>query len=87
MSDIQTFKDELRQAGQPWSRWGIMIAGAGILALLLAQLPGVPIPFVMLGLAIPAIAVGWVLLIIAFVKRRQWARAHPIEEPVMPDLS
>jgi uncharacterized membrane protein HdeD (DUF308 family) len=81
MSEIEAFKTALNEAGQPWSRWGVRVAGAGILALLALQIiANVPYAFYALILAVGVIAVGWVLLIVAMVKRRRWAKDHPIED-------
>jgi hypothetical protein len=81
MSEVAAFRDALREAGQPWSRWGIRVAGAGILALLALQLkPDIPYALYALVLALTVIAAGWVMLIMAFVKRRRWVKAHPVED-------
>jgi polyferredoxin len=92
--ELDVFRAELRAAGQPWSRRGIWSAGAGI--ILLAALQGILLGTVQLPPAIEAaipplailslalIAVGWAFLIVAFVKRRQWSKAHPL---ILPGLS
>jgi hypothetical protein len=87
MNEAAAFRDALRAAGQPWSRWGIRVAGAGILALLALQLaPGVPYALYALVAAVSVIAVGWALLIMAVVKRRRWVKDHPIAEvPLGPE--
>lgn len=82
MSDeAAEFRAALSAAGQPWSRWGVRTAGAGILALLALQVvPHVPYPLVALIAAVGVIAVGWVMLITAVLKRRRWYRDHPITD-------
>ncbi|HXQ12904.1 MAG TPA: hypothetical protein VN805_18085 [Caulobacteraceae bacterium] len=93
--DIETFRAALRAAGQPWSRRGIAFAGAGI--VLLALLQGVLLGFVRLppaiaasalplgGVSLVLIAVGWVFLIVAVVKRRRWAKTHDLSMPSLSD--
>jgi hypothetical protein len=84
--ELEAFKDELREAGQPWSRNGVRIVGAGILGLFVSQVaPWRTVVVVALLASFAAIMVGWVFLVIAFIKRRQWARAHPLREPSLPD--
>jgi O-antigen/teichoic acid export membrane protein len=87
MSEIVDFKAALDAAGQPWSRLGIRVIGAGILALLALQLiPRVPYGFYALIAAVGVIAVGWVMLIVAVLKRRRWVKAQVIEDvPLAPD--
>jgi len=86
MSDSAAFRDALNAAGQPWSRWGIRFAGAGILALLALQLiPQVPYGLYDLIAAVGVIAVGWVMVIVAVVKRRRWAKDHPVEDVRLAD--
>jgi hypothetical protein len=87
--EIDAFRAELRGAGQPWSRWGIWCSGLGMLLLVSAQLIGQLAPvaawfFPVLGASLVLLAVGWVSLLVAFVKRRRWARAHPM---ILPGLS
>ena len=91
--DIETFRAALRAAGQPWSRRGVAFAGTGI--ILLALLQSVLLGFVRLppaiaasalplgGLSLVLIAVGWVFLIVAVVKRRRWAKTHDLTMPSM----
>jgi hypothetical protein len=81
MSDgAAEFRAALNAAGQPWSRWGVRAAGAGVLALLALQIVVVPYAVYALLAAVAVIAVGWALLIVAMLKRRQWARAHPVAD-------
>ncbi|HEX4195898.1 MAG TPA: hypothetical protein VHZ26_00495 [Caulobacteraceae bacterium] len=87
--ELEVFRAELRAAGQPWSRLGIWLAGAGMLLLVGAQLMGqiapiAPYFFTVLGLSLVLLAVGWASLLAAFLKRRQWAKAHPL---ILPGLS
>ncbi len=90
MSDeAAEFRNALSAAGQPWSGWGVRIAGAGILALLALQIiPRVPYGLYALITAVAVIAVGWVMLIIAMLKRRRWAQNQalidaPLSEAVI----
>jgi hypothetical protein len=84
--ELEAFKDALREAGQPWSRNGVKIVGAGVVGLLVSQIaPSRWVAVVALLASFTAIMVGWVFLVIAFIKRRQWARAHPLHEPPLPD--
>jgi hypothetical protein len=88
MNDAEAFRSALSAAGQPWSRWGIRVAGAGILALLALQLP-LNIPYALYGLvaSVGVIAVGWAMLIVAVVRRRRWAKDHPIADVPLTDVS
>jgi hypothetical protein len=92
MSEIEAFRKALRDAGQPWSRRGVRTIGAGfvaILALNIAMMVGVGVPYaayVMLAL-LGVVSVGWVMMIMAMLRRRAWAKAHPIQDIPMPELS
>ena len=91
MSEIDAFKTELHAAGQPWSQRGVWAAGSGIIVLVATQLAGQIFPnpfsfFALLGAAIVLISIGWAFFIVAYVKRRRWAKAHPIEAVPMPEL-
>ena len=82
--DLKAFREALRAAGQPYSLWGGRIVGIGLALLVVAQVtPWRPIAVLAGSLAV--ITVGWVLLIIAFVRRRRWAKAQPLREPPLPD--
>lgn len=96
--ELQAFKRELDAAGQPWSRWGVRAITVGVIGLLIVQLSfgagkaaiwltdWLPNAFFILcGLAVAMIVGGWVLLIVAFVKRRRWERAHVLEPPSLTD--
>lgn len=84
--ELEAFRDALRQAGQPWSRRGVTTVGAGIVGLLISQLaPWREVAATSLLIALAAIMVGWVFLVIAFVKRRRWAKANPLIEPTLAD--
>jgi xanthine/uracil permease len=90
-SEIETFRAELRAAGQPWSRRGVAFASTGI--VLLALLQSVLLGFVRLppaingailpigGLSLALIAAGWAMLIVAVLRRRRWARTHDLTMP------
>ena len=86
-SEIDTFRAELSAAGQPWSRRGIWITGAGILLMAAAQvvqLASLFFPILMFSLAL--ITVGWMCLIVGVVRRRRWAKAHPMVMPGLADI-
>ena len=87
--EIDVFRAELRAAGQPWSRVGIWLAGSGMLLLVVAQVIGQIAPiatyfFAVLGASLVLLAIGWISLLAAFIKRRQWSAAHPL---IIPALS
>jgi hypothetical protein len=88
-SEIEIFRANLRAAGQPWSRRGIVCVVVGIVLLGAAQFVGQAAPFVefffplLVGSAI-MIAIGWVMLIVAVVRRQRWAKTHDL---TMPSLS
>jgi len=87
--EIDVFRAELRAAGQPWSRVGTWLAGSGMLLFVSAVLIGQIVPIVSLFFAVLCtslvlLAVGWLCLLVAFVKRHQWSKAHPL---IMPTLS
>ncbi len=85
MSDeLKAFREALRAAGQPYSLWGGRIVGIGLLVLVIAQVTArYALLLLMASLAI--ITIGWVLLIIAFVRRRRWTKAHRPQEPSLTD--
>ena len=89
-SEIETFRKALRDAGQPWSRRGIWTAGAGIVLLAATQFVGQAAPFViyffplLIGSTL-LIAVGWVMLIVAVVRRRRWTKAQALAMPRLSD--
>jgi len=89
-ADLEGFRAELRAAGQPYSLWGGRIVGLGLLVLVAAQVLMIrrqAMSFGALGLiagSLAVMAVGWVLLIIAFIRRRRWAKAHPL---ILTDLT
>ena len=92
MSEIEDFKKALLEAGQPWSRRGVRTIGAGFVGILLlniAMMVGVGVPYaVYLMLALlGVVSVGWVMMIMAMLRRRAWAKAHPIQDVPMPGLS
>jgi hypothetical protein len=88
--EIEVFRAELRAAGQPWSRWGIWCSGLGMLFLVGAQLVGQIAPvaayfFPVLGSSLVLLAIGWVSLMVAFVKRRRWVKDHPLTLPALSE--
>ncbi len=85
MSDeLKAFREALRAAGQPYSLWGGRIVGIGLLVLVIAQVTArYALLLLMASLAI--ITIGWVLLIIAFVRRRRWTKAHRLQESSLTD--
>ena len=83
--ELEAFRAALREAGQPWSRRGVATVGVGIVGLFVSQVaPTVWVVYVALVSAAVVMA-GWAFLVIAFVKRRRWARAHPIHVPTLAD--
>ena len=83
----ETYQAALREAGQPWSRWGVRVTGVGVVGLLVAQVAPTTLTFFLLLGSTAVVAVGWGLLINAVVHRRNWARANPIgAAPVLPDV-
>ena len=89
--ELEAFRHALRQAGQPWSRRGVMTVGVGVVGLLVAQLiAALPsahaaTTFLLAEMASAAVVmVGWVFLIVAFVRRRAWAKAQRVHEPALP---
>jgi hypothetical protein len=84
--DLEAFRDALRQAGQPWSRRGVATVAVGIVGLVISEVaPSKAVVLAALLGSLPVIMVGWVFLVIAFIKRRQWARANPLHEPTLAD--
>lgn len=92
--ELDTFRRELRAAGQPYSLWGGRVVGLGLAVLVVIQALGMAKPELLMrfglllsALCVVVLAVGWIMLIIAFVRRRRWAKAHPLREPQLPDAS
>ena len=88
--DLNAFKADLDAAGQPWSRVGVRIIGAGFIGCLLTLIGGSYVAFIFVErmaffvVSLAVIAVGWVFIIMAMLKRRQWAKAQALQ---MPPLS
>ena len=85
---LDAFRAELRAAGQPYGLWGGRIVGIGFGVLVVIQVLGMVQPkfllqfgLLLMALCVATIAVGWGLLIVAFVRRRQWARTHAPPAP------
>ena len=92
MSEIEAFRAELRAAGQPWSRWGIVLVVIGMIALGCDQFIGQAAPyaelfFPILLASVALLAVGWVMLIVAMLRRRRWAKTHDLEMPRLSDAN
>ena len=84
--ELEAFRDALRQAGQPWSRRGVATVGVGVVGLVVSQVaPWRMVDVVALLGSFAIIMVGWVFLVMAFFKRRRWAKANPIHEPTLAD--
>jgi hypothetical protein len=90
--DLKAFREALVAAGRPYSLWGGRTVGVGLGFLVIVQILGTVQPTllmrygVLLMLAcLVAIAIGWGLLVFAYFRRRQWAKAHPLREPPLPD--
>jgi len=84
--EFEAFRAELREAGQPWSRRGVAVIAVGFIGLVVSQVA--PSRTVDLGALLGSfvlIMIGWAFLVIAFIKRRQWAKANPIHEPTLAD--
>ena len=88
--EITAFKAELDAAGQPWSRIGVRTVGVGFMGCLLTLIGGSYVAFIFYErmaffiASLTVIAAGWVFLIMAMLKRRQWAKAQALR---MPPLS
>ena len=83
--EAEAYQTELRQAGQPWSRRGVAVTGAGIVGLVIAQVAPTVWIEVLFLVSLAMVAAGWVMLVVAFIRRRRWAAAHPIDVPPLPD--
>ena len=82
-AELEAFRAELKAAGEPWQQRGIRIVLVGLAFLAAAQILSA-YALVLLYLAIALIAVGWGFLIVAFVRRRRWARTHDLSLPEPP---
>jgi hypothetical protein len=88
--EIAAFKADLDNAGQPWSRIGVRIIGVGFVGCLLNMIASEYVVFIfnirfpIFIVCLTVIAAGWVFLITAMLKRRQWAQAQALN---MPPLS
>ena len=85
--EIAAFKADLDAAGQPWSRIGVRIIGVGFIGCLLTLIGGSYVRFIYIEkmafflVSLTVIAAGWVFLIMAMLKRRQWAKAQALRMP------
>ena len=89
-SEIEIFRAELRAAGQPWSRRGVILAAIGIVLLGVTQFVGQAAPFASLFFPLLVgstilIAIGWVMLVVGVLRRRRWAKAHELSMPALSD--
>ena len=87
--DITAFRAALKAAGEPWQQRGIKVCSSSFVGLVVAQLSAhfvdrLTIVLAIFAGAIVLLAIGWSFLIVAFVKRRQWAKEHGAM--AMPDL-
>ena len=85
--EIAAFKAALDDAGQPWSRIGVRTIGVGFIGCLLTLIGGSYVAFIFVErmaffiASLTIIAAGWVFLIVAMLKRRQWAKAQALAMP------
>ena len=89
-SEIETFRAELRAAGQPWSRRGVIAVAVGIVVLGVTQFVGQAAPiavffFPLLIGSVLLLAAGWVMLVVGVLRRRRWARTHDLSLPPLGD--
>ena len=86
-AEIAAFKGELDAAGQPGSRIGVRVLGAGVIGCLLTLVGGSYVAFIFVErmaffvVSLAVIAAGWVFIIMAMLKRRQWAKAQALRMP------
>jgi hypothetical protein len=86
--ELGVFLAQLRAAGQPWNRWGIWGSFIGVFTLLglqMARVRDVGVLEGIFGVVIAVLAVSWTCLIVAFVKRRRWEKAHPLPLPPLSE--
>jgi hypothetical protein len=85
--EIIAFKAALDAAGQPWARIGVRTVGAGFIGCLLTLIVSqyvialYAVRGILFGGSLAVIAVGWVFLIMAMLKRRAWGKAQALHEP------
>jgi hypothetical protein len=89
-SEIEAFRAQLRAAGQPWQQRGVKVCVAGFVVLVVAQLSGhltdrLALVLAAFMLALVLLAIGWAFLIVAFLRRRQWAKTHDLTMPTLTD--
>jgi hypothetical protein len=89
--ELEAFRAELKASGEPWQSWGVRLCVAGFVGLVVAQLSGHVVDrlagvVAIFGAAIGLLAIGWGLLIVAFVRRKRWADTHAnLTLPDLPD--
>ena len=85
--ELKAFRAELKAAGEPWRQRGVKLVLIGFGVLVAAQIL-TAYALLLLYLAIAVFAAGWVFLVIAFVRRRRWAKGRtdlvPPELPPLP---
>jgi hypothetical protein len=85
-AEIEAFRARLKAAGQPWQSRGVRTVTVGVLVLVVAQVVRMWTPLLFwalltLGAAVLLMAAGWAFLIVAFVRRNRWVKAHAAEAP------
>jgi Flp pilus assembly protein TadB len=81
--ELEAFRAELKAAGEPWQQRGIRIVLVGFGLLVVAQVVSA-YALALLYLAVAVIAVGWAFMIVAFLRRRRWAKQRA--DLTLPDL-
>ncbi len=84
-AELDAFRAQLHAAGHPYSLWGGRIFGVGLAFLVAGQVMSA-YALLLVAVAVVIMAIGWSLLVVAFVRRRRWSRAHPLVAPPLPPL-
>ncbi|MBV9509421.1 MAG: hypothetical protein JO303_03960 [Caulobacteraceae bacterium] len=79
--ETQASRIALKAAGQPWQGMGVKLVGVGLVILAAAQIFSAG-ALVLLSAAVASIGAGWTMLLVAFVRRRRWVKAHPLSPEV-----
>lgn len=92
--ELKAFREALVAAGRPYSLWGGRTVGVGLGFLVIVQILGTVQPTILMRYGVllmlaclVAIAIGWAMLVVAYFRRRRWARDHPLPEPALSDAS